>query len=166
MFPCLILGDSLADGTAVALRALVGDRCAVVARDGAGTGWIVSANPGGAFGTVVLSSGSNDAAVPGLAGRLATLRAGVTAKTVVWLLPYNRAAAERVKTVAAANGDRWVDVGGLPSRDGIHPASYAPIAQAVVPAIAIASDMPAAGHSVASPAWVYGETAPSVIVFK
>ena len=168
MLPCLILGDSIADGTAMALRVLVGDRCEVVARNGAGTGWIASANPGGDFGTVVLSSGSNDAAVPGLADRLAALRAGVTAQTVVWILPYNRAAAEVVRALAAASGDRWVDLGGLPSRDGLHPASYVPVAQAVAPSIAVAPATPVAGtaRSMATPAWVFGETAPSVVVFK
>ena len=168
MLPCLILGDSIAEGTATALRVLVGDRCEMVARDGAGTGWIVGANPPGKFGTVVLSSGSNDAAVPGLADRLAALRAGVTARTVVWILPYNRAVAEMVRTLAAASGDRWVDLNGLPSRDGLHPASYVPVAQAVAPSIAAApATTPAGpGRSVATPAWVFGETAPSVIVFK
>lgn len=168
MLPCLILGDSIAGGTAMALRVLVGDRCAVVARDGAGTGWIASANPGGKYATVVLSSGSNDAAVPGLAERLATLRAGVTAQSVVWILPYNRAAADVVRTLAAASGDRWVDLGGLPSRDGLHPASYVPVAQAVAPAIAAGPPVAVVGtgRSVTQPAWVLGETAPSVVVFK
>ena len=165
MFPCLILGDSIADGAAMALRLITGDRCQVVARDGAGTGWIASAAPGGEFGTVVLSSGSNDAEVPGLAGRLASLRAGVTARTVLWILPYNRSAAAVVRDVAAANGDRWVDLGSLPSRDGLHPASYVPLAQAIAPAIAEEAE----GEERRSPtsrAWVYGQTAPSVVVFK
>ena len=168
MFPCLILGDSIADGTAMALRLIVGDRCEVVARDGAGTGWIASANPGGEFATVVLSSGSNDAAVPGLADRLATLRAGVKAQTIVWILPYNRKAADVVKALARASGDRWIDLRGFPSRDGLHPASYVPVAQAIAPSIATgaAATVAGAGRSLAAPAWVFGETAPSVVVFK
>lgn len=148
----------------MALRLIAGDRCQVVARDGAGAGWIASANPGGEFGTVILSSGSNDAAVPGLAARVAALRAGVTARTVLWILPYNRSAAAAVRDLALRNGDRWVDLGTLPSRDGLHPASYLPLAQAIAPAIAERAEVEE-GRSPTS-AWVYGQTAPSVVVFK
>ncbi|WP_242187193.1 hypothetical protein [Sphingomonas sp. CARO-RG-8B-R24-01] len=170
MLGCLLLGDSIADGTALALRAIAGDRCAIVAKRGAATDWIASANPKGQYDTVVLSSGSNDAEVPGLEERLIGLRAGIVARQVVWLLPYNRRAAELVRRVAVTHCDRWVDLIGVPTTDGVHPRSYLPVALAAEWFISgTAKSDPASATEARSsppPNWVISQGPSSVLVFK
>lgn len=121
---------------------------------------------------MVLSSGSNDAGVPGLAARLSALRGGIVARQVLWILPYDRGAAATVHATAVANGDRWIDLAPLPTRDGIHPRSYAAVARALVVsgAVPVSADAgaraPLQPRRSVTPDWVVGQAAASVMVFK
>jgi hypothetical protein len=117
-------GDSIALGTGRALGV------PTHARQNMGSCWIVAHTPGGSFDHVVLSAGINDPPGP----CLASLRARLTAKVVVWVLPapINSARAS-VAAVAARWGDRTVSyacAGGC-TRRNFHPASYAVVANAV-----------------------------------
>lgn len=124
MFACLILGDSIAADTAAALRAALENRCAVVAQKGLGTAAIAAMAPVSSYYTAVLSAGSNDARSAELPKRLVQLRLGVAARYVLWILPYDRRAAQFVRWTAARFNDNVVDLAVLATRDGIHPTSY------------------------------------------
>lgn len=131
MLDCLIVGDSLASGTAAALRSALFDRCLVSAQVGASTNEVASLVPAGSYNTVVISAGSNDADSADLLRRLERLRAGVSARYVLWELPYNRRAAQLVRFIAGRYGDNVTDLGELATNDGIHPRTYRGLAKAV-----------------------------------
>uniref|UniRef100_UPI0037049A9F hypothetical protein n=1 Tax=Sphingomonas panni TaxID=237612 RepID=UPI0037049A9F len=125
---CLILGDSTAIGTAQALAAQ-GIRCEVHARVGAGSAEIERRVSGASPATVALIAlGSNDAASPALATNLVVIRRKTTAVRVAWLAPYDLRAASIVTSIAARFGDMVIPLRAQPSRDGIHPVSYRPVA--------------------------------------
>lgn len=132
MILCLMLGDSLAQFTAQAVRAAQGPACRVIARQGAGSREIALWSlPPVAASFVVLSAGTNDPRNPALARNLASIRARITGKRVAWLLPYDRQAAMIVHRVAVSFGDSEMDLAAYPTRDGIHPQSYAGVAGAL-----------------------------------
>lgn len=131
MLACLFLGDSIAADTAARLRAALQDRCAIVALKGASTPAITMMAPAAKFYTAVLSSGSNDAATADLGMHLGRLRLSVSARYVLWILPYDRRAAQLVRWTAARHGDNVVDLAGLATRDRIHPSSYVGLAYAL-----------------------------------
>lgn len=125
---CLILGDSTAVGTAAAL-AERGMRCEIHARVGAHSDTIAREWQGGdATPVALIALGSNDAGDPMLGRTLAVLRGRMRARRVIWLAPYRASAALAVSTVATRFGDTVLALAALPTRDGIHPASYRPIA--------------------------------------
>lgn len=124
MLECLIIGDSIAQGAAAALRAALFDRCAIVAQQGISSRQIARIVPADTFNTAAISAGSNDADSPALSQRLAQLRAGISARYVLWIMPYHRRAAQIVRATAATYGDSVIDLAELPSRDRLHPASY------------------------------------------
>jgi hypothetical protein len=125
---CLILGDSTAVGTAQALAAQ-GIRCEVHARVGAGSAEIERRVRGASAATVALIAlGSNDAASPALPTNLLALRRRTTAVKVAWLAPYDLRASSIVTSIAARFGDTVIPLRAQPSRDGIHPVSYRPVA--------------------------------------
>jgi hypothetical protein len=132
MFPlCLILGDSTGVGTASALAAQ-GVRCEVHAREGAPSSETLRVYQGGVPADVALIAlGSNDAGNPQLAANLLVLRRRVPAARVTWLAPYNGTASGVVTTIARAFGDTVLPLSAFTSRDGVHPASYRPIAGAL-----------------------------------
>ena len=101
MFACLFLGDSVAVDTAATLGKTLSDRCAIVVRKGASTAAIPEMAPAAAFYTAVVSAGTNDAASADLATRLDRLRLSVSARYVLWILPYDRRAAQFVRWTAA-----------------------------------------------------------------
>ncbi|WP_267382224.1 MULTISPECIES: hypothetical protein [unclassified Sphingomonas] len=131
MLACLFLGDSIAADTAARLRAALQDRCAIVARKGANTPAITLIAPAALFYTAVLSSGSNDGGRTDLGMRLDRLRLSVSARYVLWIVPYDRRAAQLVRWTAAQHGDNVVDLAGLATRDRIHPSSYEGLAYAL-----------------------------------
>ena len=132
MGACLIWGDSHADGTAAAVRAALGNRCAVVATAGIGSAAILRRAPVGVYDSAVISAGANDADNPGLAGNLEAIRGKVAVAKVVWLLPYNRRAAAAIEGVASRWGDLVIDLAWARARsDGIHCLSYKWVARSV-----------------------------------
>lgn len=114
---CAYVGDSIAVG----LQQL--DReCAVYAKVGASTDYITKhyLNAQGATYTVV-SMGSNFPQNPKNAANARKLRRGIQSDLVIWILPYNRTAAEAIRLVAREFGDAVVDLHGIPSKDHVHP---------------------------------------------
>ena len=149
MFTCLFFGDSLADGAAAAVNARYSQHCDVHAVPGAASGAMLRWTPTARrYDTAILSIGSNDD-IGTLAmkrsgskarafadrqqlrvlTRITYLRQGLPSRRVIWLLPYNRARAAIVTRIAVHFGDEVLDVGLFPTRDGIHPASYAEVAK-------------------------------------
>jgi len=125
---CLVLGDSTAVGTADAL-ARRGIRCEVHARVNARSGTIAKEWPGAAAASeALIALGSNDADDPALERSLMAVRGRTRALHVTWLAPYHGRAAMVVRKVAARFGDRVLSLTLQPTKDGIHPAAYGPIA--------------------------------------
>lgn len=125
MIECLILGDSIAVG--------VGSyrpECITVAHVGITSRAYVSRY--GSFPdaqSVVISLGSNDGNVS-IIKDITTLRMGITAKKVYWLLSANnKKAADEVRAVAKAFGDFIIRVDSV-WNDGVHPSGrgYAQLA--------------------------------------
>jgi hypothetical protein len=132
MIFCLMVGDSLAQFTQQAVRAAHGPACILVARQGAGSGEIATWRlPPAPASFVVISAGTNDARNPALPRNLAAIRARITGTRVAWLLPYDRQAAMIVHLVAVRFKDSEMDLAAYPTRDGIHPRSYAGVAGAL-----------------------------------
>lgn len=132
MIPCAFIGDSTAYGPALIYNRGAAERCLIVAREGASPQHIArSAIPAEAIGAAVIGTGSNDPASPSLASNLYQTRRRIAARRVLWLLPYDRRAAYTVRTVAVAFGDYVLDLSELPTRDGVHPLTYAGIATAL-----------------------------------
>jgi hypothetical protein len=131
MFACLFLGDSIAGDTAWTLGRALQNRFAVVARKGAGTPAITAVAPSAFYRSAVLSAGSNDADSADLPRRIEHLRLGVSARYVLWILPYDRRAAQAIRMTAGRFGDAVIDLAVLQTRDGVHPASYRGLAYAL-----------------------------------
>lgn len=126
---CLLLGDSTAVGTAGAL-ALQGVRCEVHAHVGAHSRDLARDWQGGTMPAVaVIALGSNYVRDPRLERSLTMLRARTRTPRVTWLAPYNPSAALIVTKVAVRFGDRVISLAQQPTRDGVHPVSYRPIAR-------------------------------------
>lgn len=114
---CAYIGDSIAVG----LEQLDND-CAVYARVGASSEFITQRySNADAEDYVVISMGSNDPNNPRLIRNAERLRRAITARRVVWILPYNRTASGSIAAVARRFRDTVVDLRPVPSRDGVHP---------------------------------------------
>lgn len=114
---CAYIGDSIAVG----LHRLDND-CAVYARSGASSEFITRRyQHADADDYVVISMGSNDPNNPNLLENAERLRRSITARKVIWILPYNRIAAGDIAIVAREFRDSVVDLRPIPSRDGLHP---------------------------------------------
>ncbi len=73
--PCIFIGDSTANGAAMAYNASAARPCLVVARDGASPSAIAQSEiPGGAIGTAVIGAGTNDPLSPSLVSNLYATR--------------------------------------------------------------------------------------------
>ena len=133
MFECLFLGDSIGVGTARAVNARYAAQCDVQAAEGATAlqilGWRRLAKR---YGTSILSIGSNDQAGPALAEKLSKIRATVSTRRVIWLLPYARAPAYVVSSVAAVFGDETLDLQRFATRDHIHPENYGEVSSVLL----------------------------------
>ena len=121
----IALGDSIALGAGHALH------LPTVARVGAGSCEIARWMPRkGAYGTVVLSAGINDAGAC-----VAALRAALRARKVIWIIPADiNAAALKVWNVIKVYGDKWVIYDcphGRCTKSNFHPASYPKVATAI-----------------------------------
>jgi hypothetical protein len=114
---CAYIGDSIAVG----LEQL-DTNCALYARVGASSEFITrNYRNADAEDYVVISMGSNDPNNPQLLENAERLRRSITARKVIWILPYNRVAAGDIAIVAREFRDSVVDLRPIPSRDGLHP---------------------------------------------
>lgn len=114
---CAYIGDSIAVG----LEQL-DTNCALYARVGASSEFITrNYRNADAEDYVVISMGSNDPNNPQLLENAERLRREITARKVIWILPYNRVAAGDIAIVAREFRDSVVDLRPIPSRDGLHP---------------------------------------------
>lgn len=128
---CLVVGDSIAVGTAEALVA-DGLRCAVHAQVGASSGdTLRTLDRTAPAERALIALGSNDPRNPLLMRNLVALRQRIAAVRVTWLTAYDRGAAAVTTAVARAFGDEVVQLGVHASNDGIHPASYRRIARSL-----------------------------------
>lgn len=133
MFECLILGDSTGAGTAQAINARYAQQCDVQAVERATAAQILTwRRPAKRYGTSIFAIGSNDEAGPKLVEKLFQIRASVSTKRVIWLLPYARAQAYTVSSVAATFGDETLDLARFPSSDRVHPHRYGEVATALL----------------------------------
>lgn len=65
---------------------------------------------------------------PRLLDKLLKIRTSVSSKRVIWLLPYARAQAYTVSSIAATFGDETLDLLRFRSEDKVHPLSYSDVA--------------------------------------
>lgn len=123
MIDCIAIGDSIAVGVGQAAH------CTINAKVGASSSYIADHIVSSSKEVAVISAGSNDPSNPKLRTNLDRIRSKITAKRVVWILPYDRKAAAVVKAVAVQHGDGYVDLSGFKTRDGVHPSSYRSVAR-------------------------------------
>jgi hypothetical protein len=122
MLECLLIGDSIAAGILS-----VNPECVSYATVGASSDQIVThyaGFAGAAASYVVISMGSNWPTNPRNYGNAQKLRRGIRSPCVIWILPYNRKAAEVIKLVAEENQDSYIDLAAQPTKDKVHPVSY------------------------------------------
>lgn len=133
MFECLILGDSIAAGTAREINARYALHCDVVALERATASQILGwRTPRKSYGTSVFSIGSNDEPNAALTTKLINLRRSISSRRVIWLLPYSRPRAYLVSSVAISFGDESLDLSRFPTRDRVHPIRYASVAGVLI----------------------------------
>jgi lysophospholipase L1-like esterase len=119
MLECLIVGDSIAVGTA-----RVRPECVAYAKGGINSWQWVNQNIGKTplqAKTVIISLGSNDHKGVKTERELETIRELTKADRVYWILPAIKPnIQEIVKKVAAKNGDIVLPINHL-QKDGVHP---------------------------------------------
>jgi lysophospholipase L1-like esterase len=120
MIECIVLGDSIAVGTAH-----FRPECVALAKSGINSrDWNKqNRNNPVAAGTVIISLGSNDTKDIRTIWEVTQLRERVLAEQVFWILPANKPyVAEFIRTVAKDFGDTVLPIPakGL-SPDGVHP---------------------------------------------
>ncbi len=129
---CLSLGDSLAVGVGRKLP-----ECQTEAEVGITSArFIVERLSPARADRVVISLGVNDGESARTLENLLRVRSSVTARSVVWLLPFGHDLARRaISTVAARFGDRTIDTGPYVGDDRLHPtdAGYRMLARLALP---------------------------------
>jgi lysophospholipase L1-like esterase len=119
MLECLIVGDSIAVGTATARP-----ECVAYAKGGINSYQWVNTNIGKmplVAKTVIISLGSNDHKYVKTESELRSIRELTKADRVYWILPAIKPdIQEIVKKVAAENGDTVLPITRL-QKDGVHP---------------------------------------------
>jgi hypothetical protein len=130
MIECLIMGDSIAVGTAQ-----VRQECVSYSKGGINSYQWLNSNVGKSpyiAKTVIISLGSNDHKYVKTLVELRNIRELTKANRVYWILPAIKPdIQEMVKKVAAENGDIVLPITRL-QKDGIHPswAGYKELAEA------------------------------------
>jgi lysophospholipase L1-like esterase len=118
VFPCLVIGDSLAVGVGHYLP-----ECLTEAKVGISSQKFITEllTPQEAD-RVVISLGVNDAPTTHTVANLRRVRAAVSGKLVFWLLPAGHPAARAaIRSVAMTHGDRLIDTAPEAGADGLHP---------------------------------------------
>ena len=119
MLDCLILGDSIAVGTAQ-----VRPECVSYSKGGINSYQWLNTNVGKSpyvAKTVIISLGSNDHKGVKTAAELRSIRQLTKADRVYWILPAIKPDIQDiVRTVAAENGDVVLPITRL-QKDGVHP---------------------------------------------
>lgn len=129
MFECLVLGDSIGVGMSQAINARYIGRCDALVEERATADQILAwRKPLKGYDTAFFAVGSNDKPGPALASKLSRLRQSVVTRRVIWILPYSRARAYLINSIAIRFGDETLDIIRFRSRDHIHPISYDDIA--------------------------------------
>jgi lysophospholipase L1-like esterase len=115
---CLSLGDSLAVGVGQQLP-----QCRTEAEVGiTSTRYLTEHRLPHAADRVVISLGVNDVAGTNTLQNLSRLRSTVSARSVIWLLPFGHADIRAaVQAVARRYGDRTIDTSPFVSADKLHP---------------------------------------------
>jgi hypothetical protein len=123
---CVSIGDSIAVGVAQATK------CRDLAAVGRTAFQQAATIKDLKTGLAIISLGSNSPNDPNLYVDMRHIRTKIKADRVVWIVPYNRNAAEAVRRVARTNGDGIVELSEFHSNDKVHPASYAAVARKVL----------------------------------
>jgi uncharacterized protein with von Willebrand factor type A (vWA) domain len=123
MIECIAIGDSIAVGVGQAAH------CKINAKVGASSSYVADHTISSNKSVAVISAGSNDPHNPRLRTNLDRIRSKITAKRVIWILPYNRKAAAVVQAAAVQYGDGYIDLAAFKTRDGVHPSSYGSVAR-------------------------------------
>ena len=128
MAECTIIGDSIATG----LGQVLGTRCEVHARVGAGATEIARWALAGSGSLLIVAIGSNGPTPAALQGTLPVIAAGAdrTGRRIVWILPTREPNRGIVAQFAGSRGEAALSF--QPGRDGIHPAAYGPLAARAV----------------------------------
>jgi hypothetical protein len=122
---CFIMGDSIALGVSLAL-AHHGVRCDTHARVGAPASVIEHWQARNSYETIIISLGSNNPN-PDLPNAIKRLRSNLQARSIIWLLPYNRGVGRVIiGTVSAYWRDDFIDPVRVQSPDAVRPISYQP----------------------------------------
>ena len=118
----------------------------------------------------IISAGANDGA--GVSGKnpnsqktianLEAIRTSLKAKKYVWILPYNRSVAQDIMQVVKP-GDEVVDLAKTttPSKDGLHPSSYAPVAKDAISKGGVKPQAPTNKPGKSSPVGGKGSVSPN-----
>lgn len=119
---CVALGDSIAVGISQV------SSCRKNAIIGVSSAKIASMVHNVTSDVVVISAGSNDPLNLELRSNLIKIRSRITAKRVVWIVPYNQRASSIVREVASMYGDATVSLTSFSTRDRVHPSNYRNVA--------------------------------------
>jgi len=165
----VVVGDSLAVGTGsqtpnAIVDAKVGINSSAILSKAQNNKELQNAD------VAIISAGANDGA--GATGKnpnsqktianLEAIRNALNAKKYVWILPYNRSVAQDIMS-AVKLGDEVVDLAKTttPSKDGLHPSSYAPVAKDAISKGGVKPQAPAAKPGKALPVGAKGSVSPN-----
>lgn len=119
MIDCAYIGD----GIAIELQKFE-PTCGIYAKPGANSDYVLKHySKIKSDWHVVISVGSIQPNNPNNFMNALLLRSSITARRVVWILPYNQRAALDIRRVANIFNDGMVDLKGqnVPTSDGVHP---------------------------------------------
>jgi len=123
MMEAVCIGDSIAVGISSAFN------CTQMAQVGRTSGQQAALIKILNVDTAIISLGSNDPRNPDLYRNLRHVRAHLVSRRVIWVLPYDRQAAEAVRRAAGDRGDGILNLRNFVTKDGIHPISYRSVAR-------------------------------------
>lgn len=113
---CMLIGDSIAVGTAFVMP-----QCQSIAQKGISSSrFVAELLKPVVSDTVIISLGSNDRQVDLVS--LKTVRSAVTAKKVIWLIPYGHSDRRNaIIKLASEHGDGTIDIVPFTGADKVHP---------------------------------------------